>query len=37
MNKYNPAKVALGRLPTPIERLEKLSKKYKKKYMDKKR
>ena len=30
MNKYNPARVALGRLPTPIERLEKLSKKYKK-------
>ena len=30
MNKYNPARVALGRLPTPIERLEKLSKRYKK-------
>ena len=30
MNKYNPTRVTLGRLPTPIERLEKLSKRYKK-------
>ena len=30
MSKLNPSRIALGRLPTPIERLERLSKKYKK-------
>ena len=30
MSKRNPIRIALGRLPTPLERLEKLSRKYKK-------
>ena len=30
MSKHNPTRIALGRLPTPVERLERLSKKYKK-------
>ena len=30
MSKRNPIRIALGKLPTPLERLEKLSRKYKK-------